>query len=49
MLVDQNVSVRDWPCFIGGGVYNHYSPVTLQGACDPPRPLRAASHLGFDG
>src|SRR3984893_18561243 len=25
-LADQNVSVRDWPCFIGGGAYNHYSP-----------------------
>jgi glycine dehydrogenase subunit 1 len=22
----QNVSVKDWPCFIGGGAYNHYSP-----------------------
>jgi len=25
-LADQNVSVTDWPCFIGGGAYNHYSP-----------------------
>jgi glycine dehydrogenase subunit 1 len=25
-LAGQNVSVRDWPCFIGGGAYNHYSP-----------------------
>jgi glycine dehydrogenase subunit 1 len=25
-LAAQNVSVRDWPCFIGGGAYNHYSP-----------------------
>src|SRR5919198_763764 len=25
-LASQNVSVRDWPCFIGGGAYNHYSP-----------------------
>lgn len=22
----RNVSVKDWPCFIGGGAYNHYSP-----------------------
>ena len=25
-LAAQNVSVKDWPCFIGGGAYNHYSP-----------------------
>jgi glycine dehydrogenase subunit 1 len=25
-LAAQNVSVDDWPCFIGGGAYNHYSP-----------------------
>jgi glycine dehydrogenase subunit 1 len=25
-LAAQNVSVRDWPCFIGGGAYNHYAP-----------------------
>ncbi|MGI9145003.1 MAG: aminomethyl-transferring glycine dehydrogenase subunit GcvPA [Chloroflexota bacterium] len=25
-LAARNVSVRDWPCFIGGGAYNHYSP-----------------------
>jgi glycine dehydrogenase subunit 1 len=25
-LANLNVSVRDWPCFIGGGAYNHYSP-----------------------
>src|SRR5919198_6342307 len=25
-LAGQNVSVRQWPCFIGGGAYNHYSP-----------------------
>jgi glycine dehydrogenase subunit 1 len=25
-LAAKNVSVRDWPCFIGGGAYNHYSP-----------------------
>ena len=25
-LASQNVSVDDWPCFIGAGAYNHYSP-----------------------
>lgn len=25
-LAADNVSVRDWPCFIGGGAYNHYTP-----------------------
>lgn len=25
-LAARNVSVNDWPCFIGGGAYNHYSP-----------------------
>jgi glycine dehydrogenase subunit 1 len=25
-LAAQNVSVKQWPCFIGGGAYNHYSP-----------------------
>jgi glycine dehydrogenase subunit 1 len=25
-LSARNVSVKDWPCFIGGGAYNHYSP-----------------------
>src|SRR4030081_2242800 len=25
-LASQNVSVGDWPCFIGGGAYNHYAP-----------------------
>ncbi len=24
-----NVSVKDWPCFIGGGAYNHYSPAAV--------------------
>ena len=28
-LASQNVSVRDWPCFIGGGAYNHYSPAAV--------------------
>ncbi|HEV7663011.1 MAG TPA: aminomethyl-transferring glycine dehydrogenase subunit GcvPA [Chloroflexota bacterium] len=25
-LAAQNISVREWPCFIGGGAYNHYAP-----------------------
>ena len=25
-LASQNASVKDWPCFLGGGAYNHYSP-----------------------
>ena len=25
-LAAQNISVKDWPCFIGGGAYNHYLP-----------------------
>lgn len=25
-LAARNVSVKEWPCFIGGGAYNHYSP-----------------------
>jgi glycine cleavage system P protein (glycine dehydrogenase) subunit 1 len=25
-LASRNVSVKEWPCFIGGGAYNHYSP-----------------------
>ncbi|HET6320354.1 MAG TPA: aminomethyl-transferring glycine dehydrogenase subunit GcvPA [Chloroflexota bacterium] len=28
-LAAQNVSVDDWPCFIGGGAYNHYSPAAV--------------------
>ena len=28
-LASQNVSVREWPCFIGGGAYNHYSPAAV--------------------
>src|ERR687886_1003821 len=28
-LAAHNVSVRDWPCFIGGGAYNHYSPAAV--------------------
>jgi glycine dehydrogenase subunit 1 len=28
-LAGRNVSVRDWPCFIGGGAYNHYAPAAV--------------------
>lgn len=28
-IAGQNVSVHDWPCFIGGGAYNHYSPAAV--------------------
>ncbi len=28
-LAQQNISVRDWPCFIGAGAYNHYSPALV--------------------
>jgi glycine dehydrogenase subunit 1 len=28
-LAALNVSVKDWPCFIGGGAYNHYSPAAV--------------------
>jgi glycine dehydrogenase subunit 1 len=28
-LARQNVSVTDWPCFIGGGAYNHYAPAAV--------------------
>ncbi|HEY8694785.1 MAG TPA: aminomethyl-transferring glycine dehydrogenase subunit GcvPA [Chloroflexota bacterium] len=28
-IAGQNVSVKDWPCFIGGGAYNHYSPAAV--------------------
>src|ERR1043166_5348913 len=28
-LAAQNVSGRDWPCFIGGGASNHYSPAAV--------------------
>jgi glycine cleavage system P protein (glycine dehydrogenase) subunit 1 len=28
-LARQNVSVRDWPCFIGAGAYNHYVPAAV--------------------
>jgi glycine dehydrogenase subunit 1 len=28
-VAGRNVSVRDWPCFIGGGAYNHYAPATV--------------------
>ncbi|HVA23341.1 MAG TPA: aminomethyl-transferring glycine dehydrogenase subunit GcvPA [Chloroflexota bacterium] len=28
-IAGDNVSVKDWPCFIGGGAYNHYSPAAV--------------------
>ena len=28
-LAAENFSVKDWPCFIGGGAYNHYSPAAV--------------------
>ncbi len=28
-LAAQNVSTRDWPCFIGGGAYDHHSPAAV--------------------
>lgn len=28
-LAAENVTVRDWPCFIGGGAYNHYAPAAV--------------------
>jgi glycine dehydrogenase subunit 1 len=28
-LASLNVSVQQWPCFIGGGAYNHYSPAVV--------------------
>jgi glycine dehydrogenase subunit 1 len=28
-LASLNVSVGDWPCFIGGGAYNHYAPAAV--------------------
>jgi glycine cleavage system P protein (glycine dehydrogenase) subunit 1 len=28
-LANRNVSVRAWPCFIGGGAYNHYAPAAV--------------------
>ncbi len=28
-LASMNVSVTQWPCFIGGGAYNHYSPAAV--------------------
>jgi glycine dehydrogenase subunit 1 len=28
-LASLNVSVQQWPCFIGGGAYNHYSPAAV--------------------
>ncbi|MBV9359562.1 MAG: aminomethyl-transferring glycine dehydrogenase subunit GcvPA [Chloroflexi bacterium] len=28
-LAARNVSVRDWPCFIGAGAYDHYAPAAV--------------------
>jgi glycine dehydrogenase subunit 1 len=28
-LASLNASVKQWPCFIGGGAYNHYSPAAV--------------------
>ncbi|HEY3060685.1 MAG TPA: aminomethyl-transferring glycine dehydrogenase subunit GcvPA [Chloroflexota bacterium] len=28
-LASRNVSVKDWPCFIGAGAYNHYAPAAV--------------------
>ncbi len=28
-LASRNVSTRDWPCFIGGGAYDHHSPAAV--------------------
>src|SRR5215467_4175844 len=28
-LASRNVSAQQWPCFIGGGAYNHYSPAAV--------------------
>src|SRR5919205_3117991 len=36
-LAASNVSVRDWPCFIGGGAYNHYSPAAVAHIMGPPQ------------
>ena len=36
-LAAQNVSVREWPCFIGGGAYNHYSPSAVSHIMGQPQ------------
>jgi glycine dehydrogenase subunit 1 len=28
-LASMNASAKQWPCFIGGGAYNHYSPAAV--------------------
>jgi glycine dehydrogenase subunit 1 len=28
-LATQNVSVAEWPCFLGGGAYDHYAPAAV--------------------
>jgi glycine dehydrogenase subunit 1 len=36
-LAAQNVSVKDWPCFIGGGAYNHYAPSAVAHVMGQPQ------------
>ena len=36
-LAARNVSVKDWPCFIGGGAYNHYSPSAVSHIMGQPQ------------
>jgi glycine dehydrogenase subunit 1 len=36
-LASLNVSVRDWPCFIGGGAYNHYAPAAVAHVMGQPQ------------
>ena len=36
-IAARNVSVRDWPCFIGGGAYNHYSPSAVAHVMGQPQ------------
>ncbi len=36
-LANRNVSVRAWPCFIGGGAYNHYSPAAVAHVMGQPQ------------
>ena len=36
-IAADNVSVRDWPCFIGGGAYNHYTPAAVAHVMGQPQ------------
>jgi glycine dehydrogenase subunit 1 len=36
-LAALNVSVQQWPCFIGGGAYNHYSPAAVSHVMGQPQ------------